>query len=199
MPRRPGEGEPGPEKTGVACSLVTQQPTESHAAGGRHVDADVITVEDRVRTRILRSKSVTATRGWGVRYFRHQEGFSQSRADDRTAFDLSVSPQVLGINGSSSWHDKHLLETASYNGASSMHCRQSSWGRWGTAGGKAGEAGRKGPKCLVWIGRPAGEKKPLRLPGRAEHRGLYVCTGVQFKAETKAPSHAGRSRYVHVR
>lgn len=121
----------------------------------------------------------------------------QSKLDNRTAFDMSVSPQVLDIRGSSSWHDRDLLETASTNEASSMRCRQSTWGRGAQQGqGRRGRA--KGPKCLVWFGRPAGkEATPLARPDRAQ--GLYVFAGVQSKAETKAPSHAGRARYVHVR
>lgn len=65
-------------------------------------------------------------KGMGIEIFSSSRGL-QSKLDNRMAFDLSVSPQVLSIKGSSSWHDKHLLGTVS-NGASSMRCRQLSRG-----------------------------------------------------------------------
>lgn len=158
-PRRPGSASRG----GMGLLARHTAATESHQPG-KHVDGDVIAAEDRVRTRVSPIQPVTASRGRG----RGRGIFVIKRAsaspDNRPRRHVSFAP-VSRLQGSSSWHDKQLLETATPTQRGERAC---------TAGSQhAGEVGRGSRMFgLVWT---SCRKKPLRLPGRAEHRGACVC------------------------
>lgn len=106
---------------------------------------------------------------------------------------MSVSPRY---QGSSSWCDKELLETALQRGEQQT-LPAVSMGASGIAGGFAGEAGQKVQN--VWFGLDVlQEKKPLRLPGQAESQGSCVCVlGCIPKLRRKPPlMQVGQGMYM---
>lgn len=161
----------------MACCARHTVATESHQPW-RHVDGDVITVEDRARTRVFPIQPVTASRRGegGGRIFssssiRRGEGH-QSSPDYRPRRHVSFVPVSKARHRGAI---REVCKTATLNatGWSSMHCRQSAWGQAAQQeGGRGIQRTRlgEGPECLVWFGTSC-IKNPLRLPGRAEVQG----------------------------
>lgn len=132
-------------------------------------------------------------KGVGTEIFSSSKCFSQSWTT--RASTLSVSPQVPSIKGSSSWCDKDLLETTNPQRGEQCALPAVNLGASGTAGGFAGEARPRVQN--VWFGLDVlQEKKPLRLPDRAEAPGWYVL-GCIPKLRRKPPlMQVGQGMYM---
>lgn len=150
------------------------------------------TVEDRVRMRVFRS-NLQRRQGRGVDVISSSDRASVN-AGQPHALTMAVLPRYQC--SSSSWCDKGLLETATRR--ANMHCRQSTRHRGWRPGGKCGRGWARVQN--VWFGLDVLQEEatctPPARPDR-DHRGGVL--GCNAKAETKAPSHAGTARYVHVR
>lgn len=173
----------------MACCPRHTAATESHQPG-RHVNGDVITVEDRARTRVFPIQPVTASRrgtGGDIFVIINSKRGHQSSRDNRPRRQCQFRP---GVKGSSWWRDKGSLQNGNPQcyGVDVHALPAVSMGQAAQHEGERGdttdEAGRGSRMFgLVWT---SCIRNPLRLPGRAEVQGV-LSAGVHPKLRRKPP------------